>query len=120
MISLSPPIPVLRMFDAERTRAFYLDFLGFEIDWEHRFEPTLPLYMQVSREACVLHLSQHHGDGSPGVVVFAPMKGIVEFRAEVIAKDYGFMRPGVEEQPWGREMEVWDPSGNRIRFCERT
>src|SRR6185295_19052023 len=31
-----------------------------------RFEPDLPLYMQVSRDRCVLHLSEHHGDCSPG------------------------------------------------------
>ncbi|WP_020179719.1 glyoxalase superfamily protein [Methylopila sp. M107] len=117
--SFGTQIPVLRMFDVETTKAFYLGFLGFSIDWEHRFEPDMPLYMQVSRAGLTLHLSEHHGDGSPGVVVFAPMHGIDAFHAELIATGYGFMRPGVEEAPWGREMQVWDPSGNRIRFCER-
>ena len=28
------------------------------------------------------------------------------------------MRPGIEEVPWGKEMTVIDPFGNRIRFCE--
>jgi hypothetical protein len=32
----------------------------------HRFAPDLPLYMQVSRDGSVLHLSEHHGDCSPG------------------------------------------------------
>ncbi|MEU1662816.1 glyoxalase superfamily protein [Streptomyces sparsogenes] len=35
---------------------FYRDFLGFALDWEHRFEPTLPLYVQISRSTAVLHL----------------------------------------------------------------
>lgn len=116
---LFAPIPVLRMFDVERTKAFYLDFLGFTVDWEHRFEPELPLYLQISRGACVLHLSEHHGDGSPGVVVFAPMHGIEAFNREILALGYRHMRPGVEQMDWGREMTVIDPSGNRIRFCER-
>ncbi|MGG2478234.1 glyoxalase superfamily protein, partial [Rhizobium sp. BR5] len=28
-------------------------------------------------------------------------------------------KPGVEELPWGDVMEVTDPFGNRIRFCEQ-
>jgi len=41
-------IPVLKMNDEAKAKAFYLDFLGYEIDWEHRFEPSnpdSPLYM---------------------------------------------------------------------------
>ncbi|MFC3691265.1 VOC family protein [Chenggangzhangella methanolivorans] len=118
-VSLSAPIPVLRMFDVDRTRAFYLDFLGFALDWEHRFEPDLPLYMQVSRSGATLHLSEHHGDGSPGAVVFVPIVGIEAFRDALLAKGYAYARPGVETAPWGREMTIADPSGNRLRFCER-
>jgi len=40
-------VPLLRMFDIPATRAFYNDYLGFGVDFEHRFEPELPLYMQV-------------------------------------------------------------------------
>ena len=57
-------IPVLRMFSIEKAKEFYVGFLGFTIDWEHRFEDGLPIYMQVSRGNVVLHLSEHHGDGS--------------------------------------------------------
>jgi hypothetical protein len=41
--------PILRIFDERKAKEFYLDFLGFTLDWEHRFESDLPLYMQVSR-----------------------------------------------------------------------
>ncbi len=37
------PIPILRMFDEAAARAFYVDLLGFRVDWEHRFESDLPL-----------------------------------------------------------------------------
>ncbi len=37
--------PILRLFDEAATREFYADFLGFQIDWEHRFGDDLPLYM---------------------------------------------------------------------------
>lgn len=112
-------IPVLRVFDETKAREFWCAFMGFKIDWEHRFEPGMPLYMQVSRGGMVLHLSEHHGDGSPGVVVFVRMKGLADLQAELAAKRYRHLRPGIEEQPWGmREMTVTDPFGNRIRFAE--
>ena len=41
-------IPVLRMFDVAKAREFYLDFLGFLVVFEHRFEPDFPLYMRIS------------------------------------------------------------------------
>ncbi len=27
------PIPILRIFDEAKARAFYVDFLGFTVDW---------------------------------------------------------------------------------------
>nr|WP_206023799.1 glyoxalase superfamily protein [Saccharibacillus alkalitolerans] len=44
-------IPVLRIFDERQAKDFYVEYLGFEVDWEHRFEEGLPLYLQVSRHS---------------------------------------------------------------------
>ncbi|MGB6996793.1 MAG: glyoxalase superfamily protein, partial [Pseudolabrys sp.] len=41
-------VPVFRIFSLDKAQEFYLDFLGFKVDWEHRFAPDLPVYMQVS------------------------------------------------------------------------
>jgi len=112
-------IPILRIFSVEKAKEFYLDFLGFTIEWEHRFEPSLPLFAQIARSDLILHLSEHHGDASPGATVNVRMMGIDAYRAELIGKNYGYGRPGIEDQPWGmREMTVHDPFGNRIRFME--
>jgi hypothetical protein len=54
--------PILRMFDETATRDFYLGFLGFHLEWDHRLEPGLPLYMSVILGEAQLHPSQHHGD----------------------------------------------------------
>ncbi len=56
------PIPILRSFDETKAKEFYVDFLGFNIDWEHRFEDNFPLYMQLSKDGCIIHLSEHHGN----------------------------------------------------------
>jgi hypothetical protein len=46
--------------------------------------------------------------------------GLDEFHAEVTAKKYRYLKPGIEDAPWGaRVMTVIDPFSNRIRFSER-
>ncbi len=111
--------PILRIFDQAKALEFYRDFLGFVVDWEHRYEPESPLYMQMSRGALQLHLSEHHGDGSPGSVVWLDMQGLDEFQRELSDKRYRHMHPGIEAMsPRLRVMEVIDPFGNRLRFGE--
>ncbi|WP_249680464.1 glyoxalase superfamily protein [Roseococcus pinisoli] len=110
--------PILRIFDQEKAKEFYLGFLGFDLDWEHRFGANFPLYAQVSRAGLVLHLSEHHGDASPGSTVFVRMEGIRAFHQELTQKAYTYGKPGIEDQPWGLVMTVTDPFSNRIRFCQ--
>lgn len=112
-------VPILRIFDVAKADEFYLGFLGFKVDWDHRFEDALPLYRQISRGDLVLHLSEHHGDGSPGARLRVMMQGVEEFHREISGKGYRYMRPGLETTPWGtRETGVIDPFGNHIRFAE--
>ncbi len=117
-ITFKSPIPILRMFDEAKAREFYLDFLGFSVEFEHRFEADLPLYLGIIRDGLRLHLSEHHGDCSPGSTVFIPIQNIQMLRDELLAKRYGYGRPDIVEQGWGKVLEVHDPFGNRIRFCE--
>ena len=112
-------VPILRIFDIPKADEFYLGFLGFSVDWDHRFDANAPLYRQVSRGGLLLHLSEHHGDGSPGIRVRVMMEGVEAFYREISAKGYRYMRPGLEAMPWGTlETAVIDPFGNQIRFCQ--
>lgn len=108
--------PILRIFDEGKTKEFYVDFLGFVIDWQHRFGDHLPLYLQVSRAGCVLHLSEHHGDCCPGSAVRIQTDAIEDLHAELRAKQYKYARPSIEEKPWGKDMTITDPFGNRLIF----
>jgi catechol 2,3-dioxygenase-like lactoylglutathione lyase family enzyme len=38
--------PILRIFDEAKAREFYVDFLGFTVDWQHRFGDNFPLYLR--------------------------------------------------------------------------
>ena len=112
-------VPILRIFDVAKAREFYCDFLGFKLDWEHRFEPGQPIYMQVSRGTLRFHLSEHHGDGSPGAHVFVELTGIEDFHREVADKGYKFIKPCLHDEFYGAcSMRVIDPFGNRISFNE--
>ena len=113
-------VPILRIFSVEKTREFYLGWLGFEVTFEHRFAPDLPLYMGVRRGDLALHLSEHHGDATPGTHLRVETTGLDGLQAELLEKRYGYGRPGIEAMPWGRDMTVHDPFGNRITFTERS
>ena len=116
-MTFAPATPILRIFDEAKAREFYVGFLGFKIDGEHRFEPGLPLYLQVSGSGCMLHLSEHHGDCSPGAAMRIETADLDGLLAELLAKTYKFARPDIEETLWGsRELSVKDPFGNRLTF----
>jgi catechol 2,3-dioxygenase-like lactoylglutathione lyase family enzyme len=118
-ISFNWVVPVLRIFDIDKADTFYQGFLGFKVDWDHRFEPNAPLYRQISRGNLILHLSEHHADGSPGARIRVMMHGVEAFHREITSKGYRYMRPGLETTAWGTlETGVIDPFGNPIRFCQ--
>jgi catechol 2,3-dioxygenase-like lactoylglutathione lyase family enzyme len=118
-VGLGKPTPILRIFDEAKAREFYVDFLGFKVDWEHRFEPGLPLYMQVSRDSCVLHLSEHHGDATPGSAMRIEASDLEALHRELTARAYKHARPGIEQMPWGRDLSIQDPFGNRLTFTSK-
>jgi uncharacterized glyoxalase superfamily protein PhnB len=116
-MQFDPAVPILRIFDEAKAREYYAGFLGFTFDWEARFEPGTPLYAQISRGNCKLHLSEHHGDASPGASVRIAVDALDELHAELTGKKYKYNRPGIQDMPWGtREMMANDPFGNRIIF----
>ncbi len=113
-------IPILRIFDEAKAREHYLGWLGFTVDWEHRFEPGTPIYMQISRDGLVLHLSEHSGDCTPGARVYIETDMVEAIHRELNEKKYKYNRPGLEKTPWGTMCtEAIDPFGNRLTFEQR-
>ncbi|OJU98611.1 MAG: bleomycin resistance family protein [Shinella sp. 65-6] len=117
-IAFEQAVPIVRIFDVAKAHEFYLGFLGFSVDWEHRYGENFPLYMQVSRGGLRLHLSEHAGDATPGGNMVVYMTGIRAFQKELIGKDYRYMKPGLEDEGSRLEVTVTDPFQNRIRFME--
>ena len=113
-------IPVLRIFDEAKAKEFYIDWLGFVIDWKHGTDDNAPLYMQVSKDDIILHLSEHHGDCCAGAKVFIETsEGLAAYQKLLIEKHYKYGRPGLEESPWNSyTLELHDPFGNKLFFSE--
>lgn len=112
--------PQFRITDARRSLAFYVDGLGFEVDWEHRFEPGLPVFMQLTRAGQSIFLTEHAGDCQVGGAAYFVIPDVEACYNDFKARGVIPTEPPTDT-PWGsREMVVTDPDGNRLRFASST
>ena len=100
--------PILRVADLAASLTYYVDILGFKIDWQ------APGIACVSRDRCSIFLCE--GDqGHPGAWVWI---GVSD--AAVLHSDYqqlgAIIRVPPTNYPWALEMHVEDPDGNVLRF----
>ncbi|WP_236059554.1 glyoxalase superfamily protein [Chitinophaga rhizophila] len=80
--------PVLRAFGYAQVIEFYVEWLGFQVNWEHKPEDA-SFYMQLSLGDIVLHLSAHHGDASPGGKLYVDQfEGLEAYHHILIDKQY--------------------------------
>jgi hypothetical protein len=116
-------IPVLRIFSEQAAKEFYLDYLGFTLDFGGPAGGDL-FYGQVSRPGATLQLTEQRYEAGPGATVDIWLTGLAEFRDELWGKVNGGQGPAVgvppvEEVWWGaRVMVVSDPFGNHLRLSE--
>ena len=110
-------IPTFRITDYEKSKSFYIDGLGFSIDWEHRFEPDFPVYMQITRDGLSLSLSQHTGDCQVGGLVHIFVESVDDWYSDFQSRGVSVKQRPNEGIPGLRIMTVVDPDGNQIRIC---
>jgi catechol 2,3-dioxygenase-like lactoylglutathione lyase family enzyme len=101
-------IPILKVEDAAAVLPWY-ERLGFRKQWEHRFEPGFPLFVEVARGQVRLFLSEHEGDAKPDGLVYLRLDEV-----DAIGAEFGVW---VDDTDWGtREIELRDPDRNRLRI----
>ena len=111
-------IPILRIFDEAMARGFYLTYLGGAETFSHRFDPDAPLYLGVQLHGADLHLSEHFGDATPGSSIRLKIDDLPRYHTQLIKTPYPNANPSISEQPWGLDMPMSDPFGNRIIFYQ--
>jgi catechol 2,3-dioxygenase-like lactoylglutathione lyase family enzyme len=104
-------VPVLHVEDAGRAVAWYAR-LGFVKEWEHQFEPGFPYFVSVARGHVRLYLSEHKGDARPDTLIHLYVRDI-----DAVSEEFGI--PVDEEGLAGRECDLVDPDGNRLRIATR-
>jgi uncharacterized glyoxalase superfamily protein PhnB len=113
-VAFSQPVPILRIFDQAKALEFYVEFLGFAVAWEHRYGDNFPLYLEIRRGGCTIHLSEHYGDCTPVSALRIAVSDAGALHTEITAKDYRYAKPGYDAAE--KEFSVTDPFGNRLIF----
>src|SRR5262245_21863181 len=104
-------VPVLYVEDAARAVAWYAR-LGFAKEWEHQFEPGFPLFVSVARGNVRLYLSEHKGDARQNTLIHLYVNDV-----DAVSEEFGVPVDG--EGLAGRECDLEDPDGNRLRIATR-
>ncbi|MDC1142708.1 VOC family protein [Planctomycetota bacterium] len=109
-------VPVLQIDDYAQACEFYIDGLGFEIDFEHRHEPGFPVHMGIKKGDIFMHLSEH-GRGHVGTEVYVFVDDVNAWHER--CKSAGIETNGPDKKPWGNtEMALTDPSRNLLRITQ--
>ncbi len=110
--------PVLKSGDYPRSRAFFVDKLGYRVVEEGGDPPRFGIFR---RGKSALFVDAWHGAPAPLPEVweaYVHVNGLKELCAEFEAAGVEISRP-IEDTVYGmREFEVTDPDGNVICFGE--
>jgi len=108
-------IPTFRVHSYDEAIAYYVEWLGFVVDWEWRHEPGFPVYMQISRDGLGLHLSEHPHPAF-GATCLMRVRDVGALVSEWRDRDAEFGGEA-ESMPWGALVVAFDdPGGNNLRF----
>ena len=112
-MSLNSSIPVIRVSDYPRAKAFWTETLGFTVGEEGGDPARFGIFH--SGKATVFVDAWHGADAdpSPGWRAYFHLDDVDAFAASL---DW-FEVEGPRDRPYGmRELEVIDPDGNRLCF----
>lgn len=110
-------IPQLRILRAEESLPFYVRGLGFKVDWQHEFEPGLPMFFQLTRAGQTIFLTEHSSDCQVGGAAYFKVPDVDECYRVFVENGVDVPYPP-QDTAWGtREMVITDPDGNRLRFA---
>ena len=85
----------------------------------YKFADNFPSYLQISKDDCIIHLTEHFGDASPHSAIRIYWENLTLLHTELEAKHYQFAKPQIEKTDWETlELSMTDPFSNRLIFWE--
>jgi catechol 2,3-dioxygenase-like lactoylglutathione lyase family enzyme len=100
--------PILRIEDLEASRRYYIETLGFSLDWE------TDGMISVSRDGKSILLCEGE-QGQPGTWLWIGVEDADALFAEFSGKG-AHIRSPPENFPWAYEFAVEDPDGHVLRI----
>ena len=100
--------PILRVEDLEASRRYYIQTLGFSLDWDAGG------MISVARDRKSIMLCEGE-QGQPGTWLWIGVEDADAFFAEFSAKGARIRSPP-RNFSWAYEFEVEDPDGHVLRF----
>jgi catechol 2,3-dioxygenase-like lactoylglutathione lyase family enzyme len=103
--------PILRVNNLAASIRFYVDVLGFEVNWGGEIEST---FASISRDGRTIMLAQGE-QGHPGTWLWIGVEDIEPLFANLVAKEVKIVEKPTN-YPWAYEMKIEDPDGHIVRF----
>jgi catechol 2,3-dioxygenase-like lactoylglutathione lyase family enzyme len=102
--------PILCVKDMKRSRAFYVDILGFtEVEWGN------DSFTSVGRDKSGIYLCED-GQGHPGTWIWIGFDGNMDAFYNQLKEKGVTVRQPPTNYSWALEMHVEDPDGHVLRF----
>lgn len=104
--------PILRVDDLNTSRRYYIDVLGFRLDWE------APHMVSVSRDDHAIMLCEGH-QGQKGMWLWIGVEDVDALHGAFVAAG-ATIRDAPQNFSWAYEFQVEDPDGHVLRFGSET
>jgi predicted enzyme related to lactoylglutathione lyase len=103
--------PILRVSSIPISIRYYVDLLGFALDWGHEDASEMA---SVSRDGHSIMLCQGE-QGQPGTWIWIGVEDIDPLFEHYASKGAKIRQKPIN-QPWAYEMQIEDPDGHVLRF----